>query len=616
MKIPRIKYDFSKITKKPLATVLVLVLVVSSVISLTLLQKPSSAKAAWYTTGGTWQYRQMITIDHSKVPNTDQADFPVLIKITDPTNPVFAQALSSGYDIMFTAADTTTPRSYEIEKFDPTNHELDVWVKIPTLSHTVDTAIYMYYGNSAATAPVTSIAQAVWSNGYAGVWHQNESSGTFYDSSSCLKNGSISGSVGYSASGKIGKAADLTGGYIDIADSDTLSPTGTGLLSLGAWIKPDTLIGSNTVLSKYTAGNVPNSEYLLFVRSDGIGFYLDGTNPSNYEVGGVVPYAFQTGLWYHIDAIYNGNTMGIYVNGNFIGNAATPGSKILSNSPVSAKIGGGYSSNFAGIIDEPKISNTTRSADWIATEYANQSSPSTFISLGGQTFYDGIAPSNPTVISAYSDSGLSSPLVSGNFYNYATPYFVWPAAQAAGGAHDTGDNGIVSGVAGYYSYFGTSCGSGGGNPAQSPGILSDTGGGLHFSTSPNITIPSLGTNEGTYCLRIKASDNAGNINSTTWEAYSAYKYDSSVPNVPSFIAVNPAGYSSVDSFDFSWPAASDVINASASGLAGYQYERGGTSGDSWSATITDLQIKGIKGLCIIKPRIHWIHGKVISIQQS
>src|SRR4029077_10286953 len=35
-----------------------------------------------------------------------------------------------------------------------------------------------------------------------------------------------------------------------------------------------------------------------------------------------------------------------------------------------------------GSIDEMRLSNVARSADWIATEYNNQNSPSTFYTLG------------------------------------------------------------------------------------------------------------------------------------------------------------------------------------------------------------------------------------------
>jgi hypothetical protein len=42
------------------------------------------------------------------------------------------------------------------------------------------------------------------------------------------------------------------------------------------------------------------------------------------------------------------------------------------------------SGNFTGSLDEVQLSNSVRSAQWIATEYANQNSPSTFYSVGNE----------------------------------------------------------------------------------------------------------------------------------------------------------------------------------------------------------------------------------------
>jgi hypothetical protein len=38
-----------------------------------------------------------------------------------------------------------------------------------------------------------------------------------------------------------------------------------------------------------------------------------------------------------------------------------------------------------GILDEVRIAPAVMSANWIATEYANQNSPSTFYAIGAQT---------------------------------------------------------------------------------------------------------------------------------------------------------------------------------------------------------------------------------------
>jgi hypothetical protein len=61
--------------------------------------KISDAAGPWYFTN--WLYRQKITISSSLV-DSDQTNFPYMVKITAPANPVFANALASGDDILFT----------------------------------------------------------------------------------------------------------------------------------------------------------------------------------------------------------------------------------------------------------------------------------------------------------------------------------------------------------------------------------------------------------------------------------------------------------------------------------------------------------------------------------
>ncbi len=40
--------------------------------------------------------------------------------------------------------------------------------------------------------------------------------------------------------------------------------------------------------------------------------------------------------------------------------------------------------SYTGLVDEARLSNTLKSADWITTEYRNQSAPGTYISVGAR----------------------------------------------------------------------------------------------------------------------------------------------------------------------------------------------------------------------------------------
>src|ERR1035441_6718676 len=104
---------------------------------LLLLAMTNSAFADWYNAN--WAYRKAITIDHTKVPNTDQASFPVLVSLASDSG-LSAHARSDGFDILFTASDGTNTIPYEREQY--SSGTLVAWVKVTTLSHTAHTAPY------------------------------------------------------------------------------------------------------------------------------------------------------------------------------------------------------------------------------------------------------------------------------------------------------------------------------------------------------------------------------------------------------------------------------------------------------------------------------------------
>ncbi|UCE72829.1 MAG: DUF2341 domain-containing protein, partial [Methanomassiliicoccales archaeon] len=95
-----------------------------------------------------WDHRKKITIHAGKVAG-DLTDFPVVLDMTLSDLAHYAQ--SDGDDILFVGADNDTKLAHEIEIFNGTTGRLLVWIKIPYLSSTEDTTIYMYFGNSSTT---------------------------------------------------------------------------------------------------------------------------------------------------------------------------------------------------------------------------------------------------------------------------------------------------------------------------------------------------------------------------------------------------------------------------------------------------------------------------------
>ena len=76
----------------------------------------------------------------------------MLVDITD--SDLAAHAQSTGNDILFTSSDGVTKLAHEIEIYTSATGRLTAWVKVPTLSTSADTVIYMYYGNASANGSV------------------------------------------------------------------------------------------------------------------------------------------------------------------------------------------------------------------------------------------------------------------------------------------------------------------------------------------------------------------------------------------------------------------------------------------------------------------------------
>ena len=108
------------------------------------------------------------------VPGYDVAEtlvnFPVLFRLAEdsPEGFSYAACRADGNDILFTdAGGNVIP--HEIEKWDPEGESL-IWVNLPKLAK--GTTFRFCYGNASVEEPAP--AANVWSDGFAGVWHLDE----------------------------------------------------------------------------------------------------------------------------------------------------------------------------------------------------------------------------------------------------------------------------------------------------------------------------------------------------------------------------------------------------------------------------------------------------------
>ena len=117
-----------------------------------------------------WLYRQRITIDHTRVPE-DVTDFPVLITDAVVQASLFTHARSDGADIVVTGGGETTRLKRALVTYDAIAGELELYVRIPSLSSVTDTGICICYGN--ASAAETNDADT-WNPDYGVVYDLKE----------------------------------------------------------------------------------------------------------------------------------------------------------------------------------------------------------------------------------------------------------------------------------------------------------------------------------------------------------------------------------------------------------------------------------------------------------
>ena len=344
----------------------------------------SDAEAiSWYDE--TWKFRKTITIDHAKISGiSDLSNFPVLISMSNDPDLKSNNVQSNGDDIFFTASDGITKLYHETESFnnDSASGNLVAWVKVPTLYYTSDTVIYMYYGKS--NAPNQQNSQSVWDSNYRAVWHLKESgvgsSDDFKDSTSNLYDGKGGGTSTQiptkTLAGKIGSAQDFDGSNDYIVTSKNVISELTKY-TISFWINSaantanDMVLGENHSSQRFAIQLAGTSPY-------GVQFVKNG----NIAVTGSEP---TSGTWHHYALVWdkNGgsNNAKWYRNGNLDAQATVSGN--MGSLTGDLVIGGDSQSNtwYDAIIDEMRISNVIRSADWIKTEFNNQNSPSGFYTI-------------------------------------------------------------------------------------------------------------------------------------------------------------------------------------------------------------------------------------------
>ena len=360
-----------------------------------------SSVSAWYDTD--WAYRKSITIDHDKV-DCHLDNFPVLFNITDSN--LSSKAQSDFDDILFTDSNGNK-LSYEIEEYDSSTGDLIVWVNSSSLSSSVDTVLYMYYGNSGCGSQEDP--SGVWNSSFVGVYHFNDASGAGYsnlglDSTSNSNDGSVDASVS-PVEGAIDGAVDF-----DRVNEERIrlfsEYGGNNEYSIEMWFKTSADVSNEQFLYAYDDATYNVYTFLTIDSSILYGFTYDGA--ANY----VWDMAIAPNTEYHVvlTALESDN-LRLYVNGSFVMQEGIGNFDefITDEHSIGDRNYRANQDGFDGWIDEVRISEVNNSVGFVSTSYNTQfydNSGEGFFTLGSEEgSYVNINASSDVVVTGMTLNG-------------------------------------------------------------------------------------------------------------------------------------------------------------------------------------------------------------------
>lgn len=306
-------------------------------------------------------------------------DYPVYIDLGDMPASFWSTVSSGGGDIRVYESDGTTELPREVVSCNKATSTGELHVKT-NLSSIVDTDLIIDVDGLRGEYATNSTygAENVWTNGYAAVWHLNSVTGLVMDSTGNGNNGTNEGM--WTDTGKIGTgvASDGSTNYNRISINPTqlsMAFTHADDMTTTAWIKPNSWSGRSEIIGSRRAD------------SFGIGVNSNGTIEGQFD--DVFPASTGTltfGSWNYVSVVHNGDasspTADFYINGVYDSSGSSwDGNGWATQGYIYIGHESRGNSRLNGVVDEIRVSRASRSAGWLATEYANQNNPTAFYTI-------------------------------------------------------------------------------------------------------------------------------------------------------------------------------------------------------------------------------------------
>jgi arylsulfatase A-like enzyme len=323
----------------------------------------ATARSSTRTPFGAWKHSGSVFVLTTPDGASLQAGvtlegFPLLVRL-DGEWFDFSQARPRGEDLRI-----STPEGealpFEIESWDPKSGSAAIWVRMPRIQGNARQELRLHWGHPEA-GPVSKGTEVFGrANGYLGTWHLGD---TIRDASGTL----TSEDRGTSAeTGMIGTARRFREGR-GIFGGNTLDryPAGSAPHTSQAWFLADQLHGR--ILA--WGNEQPQGKVVLHYTSPPqvrLDCYFSGANVNTRK-------PVSTGQWHQVVHTWEPGDSKVYIDGVLEGTSKGRQAPLNLRQPARLWIGGWYDHfDFQGLIDEVRVSDRVRSAEWIRFEFENQ----------------------------------------------------------------------------------------------------------------------------------------------------------------------------------------------------------------------------------------------------
>ncbi len=383
-----------------------------------------------------YQYYRAITVTSTaSIASGTNTNFPMLVSNTVAS---WASTAHGGHiqnlttapnggpeaaDLVFATSSANcnaTPLNFETESYNSSTGALVDWVNVPTMQ--AGSVIYACYDNS-SVATDQSHASSTWNSNYDVVYHLSAPTGTIDldDSTANANNGSGNAVTVTSIIDGGAGSNPVTYGEIDSATSTVFASTTSYTASMWAYAPNLTNSSANQfyLLDRTEAINQLIQFFPAIVNqaTTTMSFRVRGDNGLGLTTVTTAANSFiSSNQWFLITGVVDKSTgiMSIFLNGLQAGTTTygMTGTTTFQGAIGGASADGGNwlgvpGSNYGNEIDEYNLLSTALSPSWIATEYNNQLSPSTFYAMGSESSFDSTPPS-VTLTSPLSGATVSS----------------------------------------------------------------------------------------------------------------------------------------------------------------------------------------------------------------